>query len=146
VPALLKEIGAEISDELALPEAPGDTEVLQQFERLPKVFAGMPVTIEFVNDGEFRSAYAEECAALGLEAGACVFAYVTLITGSRFRIFGEHDMALALCMLPKNARAQVRAVTAFGAYTRVDWTDDGPVTTPEVETGLIVKETGFSDL
>jgi hypothetical protein len=31
VPALLKEIGAEISDHLALPEAPGGAEMLQQF-------------------------------------------------------------------------------------------------------------------
>jgi hypothetical protein len=62
VPALLKEIGAEISDHLALTEAPADIEVLQQFERLPKLFAGIPVTIEFVNDGDFRSAFAEECA------------------------------------------------------------------------------------
>jgi hypothetical protein len=140
VPALMKEIGAEISDHLALPEAPDDAEVLQQFELLPKMFAGMEVTIEFINDGDFRSAYAEECAALGLETGACVFAFVTLSTGRRIRIFGERDVALALCMLPKNGRVHARAVTAFGAYTRVDWTDDGPLTTPEVETGLIVKE------
>jgi hypothetical protein len=140
VPALLKEIGAEISGHLALPEAPGNAEVLQQFELLPKMFAGMQVTIEFVNDGDFRSAYAEECVALGLETGACVCAFVTLSAGSRFRIFGERDVALALCRLPKNGKVHARAVTAFGAYTRVDWTDDGPVTTPEVETGLIVKE------
>lgn len=139
-PELLKEIGAEISGHIALPEAPSDTEVLQQFELLPKMFAGMQVTIEFVSDSDFRSAYAEECAALGLEMGACVFAYVTLSTGSRVRIFGERDVALALCTLPKNARVHARAVTAFGVYKRVDWTDDGPVTAPEVETGLIVKE------
>jgi hypothetical protein len=91
------------------PEAPGDAEVLQQFELLPKMFAG-------------------------------VFAFVTLSMGRRVRTFGERDVALALCMLPKNGKVHARAVTAFGAYKRVDWTDDGPVTTPEVETGLIVKE------
>jgi hypothetical protein len=114
--------------------------VLQQLELLPKISAGVQVTIEFVSDGDFRSAYAEECAALGLETGACVFAFVTLSTGRRVRTFGERDVALALCMLPKNGKVHARAVTAFGAYKRVDWTDDGPVTTPEVETGLIVKE------
>jgi hypothetical protein len=104
------------------------------------MFAGTPVTIEFGNDGDFRSAYAEACAALGLETGACVSAYVTLSTGSRFHIFGERAIALALCTLPKNASVQAWAITAFGAYKRVDWTDDGPMTTPEVETGLIIKE------
>ena len=140
VPALLKEVGAEISGDLILTEAPGDAEVLHQFERLPKMFAGLPVTIEFVNDGDFRSAFAGECAALGLETGACVSAYVTLSTGGRFHVFGERAVALALCRLPKNARIHARAITAFGAYKRVDWTDDGPMTTPEVETGLIIKE------
>jgi hypothetical protein len=140
VPELLKEIGAEVSGDLALSEVTSDPEVLRQFELLPKMFAGRQVTIEFVNDGDFRSGYAEECRALGLEVGASVFAVVTLSTGSRFRIFGERDMALALCTLPKNARVYATAMTAFGAYNRVDWTDDGPMITPEVETGLIVKE------
>jgi hypothetical protein len=140
MPELLKEIGAEVSGDLALSEAPSDPEILRQFELLPKMFAGRQVAIEFINDGDFRSAYAEECRALGLEVGASVFAVVTLGTGSRLRIFGERDMALALCTLPKNARVYTMAITAFGAYNRVDWTDDGPMITPEVETGLIVKE------
>jgi len=140
MPELLKEIGAEVSGDLALSEATSDPEILRQFELLPKMFAGRQVAIEFINDGDFRSAYAEECRALGLEVGASVFAVVTLGTGSRLRIFGERDMALALCTLPKNARVYTRAITAFGAYNRVDWTDDGPMITPEVETGLIVKE------
>jgi hypothetical protein len=140
MPELLKEIGAEVSGDLALSEATSDPEILRQFELLPKMFAERQVAIEFINDGDFRSAYAEECRALGLEVGASVFAVVTLGTGSRLRIFGERDMALALCTLPKNARVYTMAITAFGAYNRVDWTDDGPMITPEVETGLIVKE------
>jgi hypothetical protein len=63
----------------------------------------------------------------------------TLSTGEHFSIFGERDVALALCKLPKKVRVRVRAVTAFGVYKRVDWTDDGPVLTPEIETGLIIK-------
>jgi hypothetical protein len=74
VPKLLKEMGAEISGDLELLEAPSDAEVLQQFEKLPKLFAGEQVTIEVVNNGDCRSAYAEECTALGLEIGASVVA------------------------------------------------------------------------
>jgi hypothetical protein len=140
VPAFLKEIGAEISGDLGLPEAPSDAEVLQQFAKLPKLFARQRVTVEFLNNGDFRSAFAEECAALGLEMGASVVTRTTLSTGDHFSIFGERDVALVLCNLPKKVRVQVRAVTAFGVYQRVDWTDDGPVLTPEVETGLIIKE------
>lgn len=140
VPELLRQMGAEISGDLELPEAPSDVEVLQHFEKLPKLFAGRQVTVDFQNDGDFRSAFAEECGALGLEMGASVVARATLSTGNSFSIFGELDVALALCKLPKDVRVHVRAVTAFGLYRRVDWTDDGPVLTPETETGLIVKE------
>ena len=45
-----------------------------------------------MNNGDFRSAFAEECAALS--------------TGDHFSIFGERDGALALCKLPKNVRVQ----------------------------------------
>jgi hypothetical protein len=140
VPELLRGMGAEISGDLELPEAPSDAEVLQQFEKLPKLFAGEQVTIEFVNNGDCRSAFAEECTALGLEIGASVVARAKLSTGDHFSIFGERDVALALCMLPKKVSVHARAVTAFGVYKRVDWTDDGPVLTPEIETGLIIKE------
>ena len=140
VPARLKEMGAEISSDLELPEAPSDAEVLQQFAKLPKLFAGKQMTVEFINNGAFRSAFAEECTALGLEIGASVVTRVTLSTGEHFSLFGERDVALTLCKLPKKVRIQVRAVTAFGVYKRVDWTDDGLVLTPEIETGLIMKE------
>jgi hypothetical protein len=69
-----------------------------------------------------------------------VVARVKLSTGDHFSIFGERDVALALCKLPKKVRVHARAITAFGVYKRVDWTDDGPVLTPEVETGLIIEE------
>jgi Domain of unknown function (DUF4062) len=139
VPERLKEMGAEISSDLELPEAPSDAEVLQQFAKLPKLFAGKQMTVEFINNGAFRSAFAEECTALGLEIGASVVTRVTLSTGEHFSLFGERDVALILCKLPKKVRIQVRAVTAFGVYKRVDWTDDGLVLTPEIETGLIIK-------
>jgi uncharacterized protein DUF4062 len=140
VPELLKQMGAEISGDLELPEVPSDAEMLQQFAKLPKLFAGEQVIIEFENTGDCRSAFAEECTALGLEIGASVVARAKLSTGDHFPIFGERDVARALCRLPKKVKVHARAVTAFGVYKRVDWTDDGPVLTPEVETGLIVKE------
>ena len=140
VPALLKEIGAEVKGSLDLPAMPTDAEVLQQFKKLPKMFTGSQVTVEFVHDADVNASDAEACSALGLEMGASVYTYVILGTGERFRIFGERDVAVALCKLPKKVRVHARAVTAFGVYQRVDWTDDGPVANLEMETGLIVKE------
>lgn len=140
VPELLKGIGAEVSGAINAADQLSDTDILQQFEALPKMFSGRQVSIEFVNEANFRAALAEACHALGLELGASVFDSVKLNSGERVRIFGERDIALALRRLPKNARVRVRAITAFGVYKRVDWTDDGPIATPETETGLIVKD------
>jgi hypothetical protein len=140
VPDVVKETGAEISSNLDITEISDDNEVVQQFRMLPKLWAGRQVTIEFVNDANFRPADAETCGALGLEIGASVCSYIKLPTGDDFYIFGERDIAIALCKLPKGKKVHARCVTAFGAYTRVDWTDDGPVSVPSAETGLIVKE------
>lgn len=123
VPELLTEMGTEISGDWELPEAPSDAEVLQQFEKLPTLLAGKQVTVAFMNNGDFRGAFAEECAALELEIGASVVARAKLSTGDHFSLCGERDVALALCKLPKKVRVQARAVTAFGVYKRVDWTE-----------------------
>ena len=63
-------MGTEIRGDLELPKAPSDAEVLQQFAKLPKLFAGKQVTVEFMNNGDFRSAFAEECTALELNQSA----------------------------------------------------------------------------
>ena len=57
VPELLKSIGAEVGDELDFEAAQSDAETLEQFRTLPKMFAGRPVIIEFVNRSSFHSAY-----------------------------------------------------------------------------------------
>lgn len=140
LPQLLKDIGAEVRGEVSSIEATTDIEVLRQFELLPKMFSGRGVTIEFLASGDFRTAYPEACKALGLEIGATVFDSVKSTVGGQLRVFGERDVALALCRLPRNATVRARAVTAFGVYKRVDWDDHGPVSTPDTEAGLVVKE------
>ena len=140
VPEVLKKIGADISGDLGLQESYSVSEILMQFELLPKIYSGREVTVEFKNKGDFRSAFPEDCKALGLEPGASIYSSVSLNTGQQFRVFGERDIAMALSKLKKNEKIVVRAVTVFGSYNRVDWTDDGPLLTPEIETGLIIKE------
>ncbi len=140
VPQLLKSIGAEVRGDVDTIEAATDSEVLRQFELLPKMFSGRSITIEFLASGDFRTAYPEACKVLGLEIGATVFDSVKSTSGGQLRVFGERDIALALCRLPRNAPVRVRAVTAFGVYKRIDWDDNGPVSTPDTEAGLVVKE------
>jgi hypothetical protein len=140
VPELLKGIGAEVRGDIDAVDQLSDVDILHEFGALPKMFSGRQVSIEFINQAGFGSAQEEACHALGLELGASVVDSVQLDSGDHVRIFGERDIALALRRLPKNARVRVRAITAFGVYKRVDWTEDGPVLTPETETGLIVKD------
>ena len=139
IPELLKNMGADVSGSLKLPGDLGDEETLSHFEKLPKMFSGREVSVEFINEASFDSAMGEACKALGLEIGATVTAYVNIAGSGRLQVFAERDLAFRLCQLQKGVRVQALAVTAFGAYTRVDWTDDGPFATPETEIGVILK-------
>ena len=140
VPELLKSIGAEVGDELDFEAAQSDVETLEQFRTLPKMFAGRPVIIEFVNRSSFHSAYPDACSALGLEIGATVVDSLKLSTGIDMLLFAERDVALKLCRIPKGSVVQASAVTAFGAYREVFYTDDDVVVKPDTEIGLIIKD------
>ncbi len=136
---ILREIGQEISGELDVNFDQSDADLLRDFSLLPKVFAGRSLTVEFINNGSFRAAYAETSRALGLEIGATVFDKVGFADGSEQRIFAERDLALRLCKLPKGTVIQAQAVTVFGIYDRIDYIDE-PVATPETETALVLKK------
>jgi hypothetical protein len=140
VPELLRQIGAEVDGELNLGEEQSDVEILRNFQILPKMFSGRQVTIQFATRGEFRSAMAEDCKALGLEMGATVYDSLDLSNSIRFQIFAERDLALRIYALPKDTTIRARAVTAFGVYSMVHYLDDGPEVTYESETGLVIKE------
>jgi hypothetical protein len=140
VPTLLAERGEEVSEKPDFLESSSDIQVLQQFKLLPKIFAGRQVIIEFVKDGAFRAADADECTALGLEIGASVLKWVKLSTGSLFYVAAEQDIAIALCQWPNGRTIRARAGTTFGTYLHVDWTEDGPISSPQMESGLVVKE------
>lgn len=140
LPVLLKDMGTEVRGDVETIEANTDADILRQFKALPKMFSGRPVTIEFITEDSFRQAREEDCKALGLELGATVFDGVRSSGGDHIRVFGERDVALALCRLQKNVKVLARTVTAFGVYERIDWTEDGTTVTPEIETGFIVKE------
>ena len=140
VPEALKRIGAKIEGKLELTSEPDSEELLRQFSLLPKLFRGKEVIVQFINPGDFRAVFSETCAALNLEAGASVCSNLKLSTGDNYYVFGENNLALALCKIPKMAKVRARAQTIFGTVKRVDWTDDGPITTLETENGLLIKE------
>ena len=136
VPALLKDLGAEVS---AVPTSePTDDEILLQFGKLPKLFRNRSVTVEFVGGG-FDSASEETCDALDLDIGATVRAYGQ-VNGRSMHVYGEGDMALTLLRLPKKTKLRVRAQTAFGVKEDAQWTDDGTITKKDVVCGLVIKE------
>jgi hypothetical protein len=139
VPELLKSIGAEVTGELSFDSDQGDTETLRQFEILPKMFSGRPVIVQFVTRGAFHAAYADSCSALGLEIGATVVDSLQLSTGTNMRIFAERDTALKLCRIAQGNTICANAITAFGAYDQVAYTDDEAVLSRETEIGLVIK-------
>jgi hypothetical protein len=140
VPTQLEQLGIEVSGSFTQAEGASDSEVLKQFELLPKIFSGRQVTIEF-SMGDARPAFLEDCVALGLELGATVACYVTLgNSGQTFYVYGERDIAMALLKVPKKSIVRARATTAFGHHTTVEWDEDGPVRATQMEKGLVIKE------
>lgn len=139
LPQVMKEMGEEVSGELEAEQHQNEADLLREFALLPKVFSGRPLIIEFVTKGGFKAAFPEACRALGLEIGATVFDRVKFTKGGDERVFAERDHALTLCRLPKGTKIRARAVTAFGVYDRIDYLDE-PVGTPEVETGLVLRQ------
>jgi hypothetical protein len=140
VPELLKSIGAEVSADLNFDGDQSDTEALEQFQTLPKMFSGRPVVIQFVVRGTFRAAYADSCSALGLEVGATFVDSVKLSTGIDVRVFAERDVALKLCRIAKGSTINANTVTAFGTYQDVFFADDDVVLKHETELDLVIKE------
>jgi len=140
VPEALKRIGARVEGKLELTNEPDSAELLRQFNMLPKIFRGKEIIIEFISQGDFRSVSGDTCTALNLEAGASVYSHLKLSTDDSYYIFGENDLALALCKIPKMAKVRARVLTVFGIVRRADWTDDGPITALETESGLLIKE------
>jgi hypothetical protein len=132
-------MGVEVAGGLTNAEEASDRDVLKKFALLPKLFSGRQITIEF-SMGVLRSAYAEDCAALHLEAGATVASRVTIDSGQTFYVYGERDIAIALDSLPKGSTVRAVANTAFGTYTQVMWTDDGPIPEAHAETGLVITQ------
>jgi hypothetical protein len=139
LPAQLEQMGVEVVAGLMNAEETSDRDVLKKFALLPKLFSGRQITIEF-SMGVLRSAYAEDCAALHLEAGATVASHVTIDSGQTFYVYGERDIAIALDSLPKGSIVRAVANTAFGTYTQVMWTDDGPIQEAHAETGLVITQ------
>src|SRR6202795_4908321 len=127
----------EVTDGLTKVEEMGDRDVLSRFELLPKFFSGRQITIEF-SIGTIRAAFTEDCVALHLEAGATVTSNVTIDSGQTFYVHGERDIAIELSSLPKNSKVRATANTAFGTYTQVMRTDDGPIPETHAEKGLVI--------
>lgn len=132
-------MGIEVEGEIVREiEADNDT-IIDRFLMLPKLFSGRRVTIGF-SLKSLRSAFVEECGALGLENGATVASFAVLDTGQHIHIFGERDIALVLHELPEKSHVKAIANTAFGTFKQVQWSDDGPVPEVRAETGLVVTQ------
>ena len=139
VPELLRSIGTDLPEQFNLPVSLENSEVLLDFSKLPKMFSGREVSIEFQSPTNYGRSMPEACKALGLEIGATVQCHTKISSGDNFFIFAERDIAYQLLKIKPFCLIQARAVTAFGVYQRVDWTeDDGPISTPDTETGLVI--------
>jgi hypothetical protein len=135
----LRSIGTDLPEEFNFPISLEDSEVLLDFSKLPKMFSGREVSVEFQSSANYGRTTPEACNALGLEIGATIQCYTKILSGDSFFIFAERDTAYQLLKIKPFCVIQARAVTAFGVYQRVEWTEEeGPISIPDTETGLII--------
>ena len=141
VPTQLSQMGVRIeADALQKAEETSDREVLQNFQMLPKLYAGRKVTVEFILIN-IRSAFDEDCSALRLEYGATVTAPARINASMLLNVHGERDIALALAAMAPGSRVTAVANTAFGTYTQIIWSEDGePILETRGEKGLVITQ------
>jgi hypothetical protein len=112
---------------------------LRRYELLPKRFQGSRLVIEFQTPKDIRRASADLCDALGLEIGATICAWVELKGVDHFTLFASNEVAEQLLQLAPGIEITARVRTLFGIASRIEWSEDGPITTKEELTGLLVE-------
>jgi hypothetical protein len=139
LPALLIDIGAEVTQDSIYSDHVDSGELFRNFNALPKMFAGRELLLEMKIVSRFTESQSEDCGALGLEDGASVRGYAQIAEDLDFHVYGERENAIALLDLQTSARLRARIVTAFGTYKRIWWGDDGPITEPDKVKALVIK-------
>lgn len=117
-------------------------ELLQKYEKLPKLYCGRELEIEFENEADFKEVDPDVARAVGVEAGASIRSYMKLTSKEDlwFYLYAERDVAEEVLAIPKGARVRAQAVTLFGIVKDVFIGESGAAITRRVTcTGLLLK-------
>ena len=117
VPELLRRIGTKVEGEIEPPSTAELGDVLDRFEKLPKMFAGREIVARF-KVGNFSAVHPDICEALNLTAGATVSYYAKLVEpeGQSHYIYAENEIAQQIVELAKGTEVEARLLTKFGTY------------------------------
>lgn len=126
VPEMLRSIGASVDENVRSDAREDSTEVIRQFDLLPKLMQGRKVSVTF-EISRFSRADPDECESLKLAPGSAIRDRVRLSNGEYMHIYASGEIALKLVGLPLGTRVQVEAATAYGVGHDIEWGPDGPV-------------------
>lgn len=141
LPEVLSKIGIDVSnpekDETALDPAV----LISKFEIRPKKYANAEIILEGKVEDGIEGVIAEDANALNLIVGDAIKRTVEFPSvNKKLQIIAEGKMAdwLESAEIGKTGKFRIRLL--FGTYIRVDWTDEGPFSTSDSETGFKLVE------
>lgn len=137
LPEVLVKIGVSISKEYNSAEQLDVKELYKKFKIRPKKYAGQEFIAEGTVEDELSSVFSWDAGALNLEVGDAIKRLINISAlGASVPIIAEGKMADWLENADIGVKYKMKFRLLFGAYTRVDWTDDGPVPLTESEMGV----------
>lgn len=137
LPEVLEKIGFNIPKEDDNLEQVSVKELYKKFKIRPKKYAGQEFIAEGIIENELNSVFSWDAGALNLDVGDAIKRLVNIpALGTSLSVIAEGKIADWLESVDNGTKHKMKFRLLFGAYTRVDWTDDGPVPLTESEMGV----------
>ena len=137
LPEVLSRIGINVRKEEEKVDSTDANEIYRKFQIRPKKYAGQELIIDGIVENEIKSVYTDDANALKLVIGDSIKRNINFPTlKTSIPVIAEGNMADWLENVKIGVVQKMKVRFLFGLYTRVDWTDDGPIFIVDSESGI----------
>jgi len=137
LPEVLERIGVSVHKEEDKPKLLDVKELYRRFKIRPRKYAGQEFVIEGIIEKEIKSVFSEDASALKLIIGDAIRRNINFpVLNTSILVIADGEMADWLEVVITGTTQKMKVRLLFGTYTRVDWSDDGPVPNVEFEVGV----------
>lgn len=141
LPGVLSSIGVNFNNEEEIGDNVDVPQLYNNFRIRPRKYAGQEFIIEGIVQDGVNSVYTDDANALKLTIGDAIKRNIHFPTlNTLISIIAEGNMADWLESVKTGVKQKMKVRLLFGTYTRVDWSDDGPIPITDSETGVKIIE------